>query len=261
MVTRPILGGIAGCLIAVSLASVTYAAGPPAPSAADIPAGQAVFQQYCAACHGLEAKGGLKLGDATAADLRWQTLGPAYHDDPALVQRAILQGQDQDGKALDDVMPRWQGKLTTTQVQDLVAYLQTLTTAVPGQVVATPVHEEATPVPTEEAQEAVQAATVVAQAKATTSGASTAAVVATPAETGTAAVAATPAALPATGGGGGQTSAMLLLVIGLIGLAASALYGVVRRRARWQARRGLVKKQWDGPGSWWRMYRIGARQR
>ena len=218
MVTRSALGGIAGCLLAASLISVSYAAGPPAPSSADATAGQTLFQQNCAVCHGSDAKGGAKLGDATAADLRWQTLGPSYHNDPALVQRAILQGQDQDGKALDDVMPRWQGKLTAPQVQDLVAYLQTLTTAVPGQVIATPVHEEATPVPTEEAQEAMQAATVVAQAKTTTD------------ETSAAAVAATPAAVPATGGGGNRSGGVLLLVLGIIGLTGSALFSMVRRR-------------------------------
>ena len=56
--------------------------------------------------------------------------------------------------ATRSALARWQGKLIAPQLQNLVAYIQTLTTAVPGQVVATPVHEEL-----------MQAATVVAQAK------------------------------------------------------------------------------------------------
>lgn len=235
MVAKVFLGGIAGSLVAAGLATATFAAGPPAPPAANATAGQTLYQQNCAACHGPDAKGGLKLGDATAADLRWQTLGPTYHNNTALVQRAILQGLDQDGQPLDTVMPRWQGTLTTTQAQDLIAYLQTLTTAVPGQVVATPVHEEATPEPTEEAQEAAQAATAVAKGKtSTTSTAAAAAAGAAQlpaAQTAATSTAIAPAAVPATGGGGGAgTGGILLAALGVLGLVGSAIFGVARRR-------------------------------
>lgn len=218
MTTRAIIGGALGVLVAAGLATATFAAGPPAPAsapaAADAAAGQQLYSQYCAACHGPDAKGGVKLGDATSADLRWQTLGPTYHSDPALVQRAILQGQDQDGQALDDVMPRWQGKLTTTQVQDIVAYLQTLTTAAPGQVVATPVHEDVTPQPTEEAQEASQASALIAQAPGTVTPATTSETTA-----------------PATGGGSTSIGGIVLIALGVVGLAAGVVFGAGRRRA------------------------------
>lgn len=218
MTTRAIIGGALGVLVAAGLATATFAAGPPAPAsapaAADAAAGQQLYSQYCAACHGPEAKGGVKLGDATSADLRWQTLGPTYHSDPALVQRAILQGQDQDGQALDDVMPRWQGKLTTTQVQDIVAYLQTLTTAAPGQVVATPVHEEVPPQPTEEAQEASQASALIAHAPGTVTPATTSETTA-----------------PATGGGSTSIGGIVLIALGVVGLAAGVVFGAGRRRA------------------------------
>jgi hypothetical protein len=149
--------------------------------------------------------------------VRWQTLGPTYHNDPALVQRAVLQGQDQDGQALDDVMPRWQGQLTPAQVQDIVAYLQTLTTTAPGQVVATPVHEDATPQPTEEAQEAAQASSVIAQARSEDAQAASSAV------TG-------PNSVPAAGGGV-AAGGIVLAVIGAVGLAMRFAVRAVRGRA------------------------------
>jgi mono/diheme cytochrome c family protein len=230
MATRAIIGGVLGVVVAMGLMPAAFAAGPPAPQGADATAGQQLYGQYCGACHGPEAKGGVKLGDATSADLRWQTLGPTYHNDPALVQRAILQGQDQDGQALDDVMPRWQGKLTATQVQDLIAYLQTLTTAVPGQIVATPVHEDVTPQPTEEAQEASQATSVIAQARATAAQATTSEATAPTTSAATAAATTAPG-VPATGGGGTNNGGIVLVALGVVGLAASVVFGAVRRRA------------------------------
>lgn len=203
MAVRSIFGVLGGLLLAAWATSATWAQPQAVAMSASAASGQALFQQSCAACHGADAKGGVKLGDATAADLRWQTLGPTYHNDPALVTRAITQGLDQDGQALDDVMPRWQGKLTAAQVQDIVAYLQTLTTAVPGQIVATPEHEEATPPPTEEAQESAAAASVISQARvAVASSAVTSAAATSP--TTAANEAATPVAAPTTGDGGGN---------------------------------------------------------
>jgi mono/diheme cytochrome c family protein len=234
MATRAIIGGVLGVLVAMGLLPAAFAAGPPAParapSAAEATTGQQLYSQYCGACHGPEAKGGVTLGDATSADLRWQTLGPTYHNDPALVQRAILHGQDQDGQALDDVMPRWQGTLTATQVQDIIAYLQTLTTAVPGQVVATPVHEDVTPQPTEEAQEASQATSVIAQARATAAQATTSEATAPTTSAATAAATTAPG-VPATGGGGTTVGGIVLIALGVVGLAAGVVFGAGRRRA------------------------------
>ncbi|MCL4543004.1 MAG: cytochrome c [Chloroflexi bacterium] len=173
-----------GAGTARAAASRASATGSPA-------AGKELYGTYCSTCHGPDAKGGIKLGDATSADIRWSAIGTRYHNDPALVSRAILQGLDEEGKPLDDVMPRWKGTLTTQQVGDLVAYLQTLTSSVPGQIVATPVHEDVTPQPTEEAQEAAQKATAFAQAKTKVATTTTTAPVATP-TTAAALAAATP---------------------------------------------------------------------
>jgi len=105
--------------------TVPLAPVPPGPGSASN--GESVYQADCMSCHGAGAKGGLPVGAVTSADIRWSTLSsmnPPYTDD--LLRRAILQGLDQTGKPLDGTMPRWQGRLTTSQVDDLIAYLHTL---------------------------------------------------------------------------------------------------------------------------------------
>ena len=251
MRSRFLLAGLVGAVLALVMALVALAAPSAAPAGAplgaDAAAGQQLYGQYCGACHGPDAKGGVKLGDATSADIRWQAIGPLYHNDPTLVTRAITQGLDQDGQQLDDVMPRWGTRLTAAQVQDLVAYLQTLTTEVPGQVVATPVHEDVTPQPTEEAQEAAAATSVIAQARAAaatsattasettavTSAATTAseATVVTNAATATGTATTVPSAGPATGSGGTSRSLQWIgvSIAAALVLLAVAGWGVLRR--------------------------------
>lgn len=101
-------------------------------SAADATNGQALFQANCVSCHGANAAGGIKVGSATAPDIRWSAIGSTFKD-PALVQRAILKGLDESGQPLDPAMPRFgdTNKLTTSQADDIVAYLQTLTSGLP----------------------------------------------------------------------------------------------------------------------------------
>lgn len=86
-------------------------------------AGKELFEADCAACHGTNLKGGLKIGSATSADIRWSTLKTAYT--VPLLRRAILTGFDEKGQPLDSAMPRWQGKLSGKQVDQLIAYLKT----------------------------------------------------------------------------------------------------------------------------------------
>jgi len=95
-----------------------------AQTAAEVAAGKAAFLSHCSSCHGPEAAGGIKLGDVTSADLRWNHLGPVFHDDPSLVRRAILTGKGPDGKDLNPVMPHWQGQLSDADVNAIIAYLE-----------------------------------------------------------------------------------------------------------------------------------------
>ena len=89
-------------------------------------AGKALFVSNCAVCHNNDALGGKQVNGAVSADLRWAHLGEMYNQDKALIKRAILDGQDEKGRALDDAMPRWRGKLTDSQISDIIDYLATL---------------------------------------------------------------------------------------------------------------------------------------
>ena len=76
------------------------------------------------------------MGTAIPADVRYTALTakdahgegkegeahPSYTD--ALINRAITQGVNPAGKALDWTMPRWQ--MTEEDLKDLIAYLKTL---------------------------------------------------------------------------------------------------------------------------------------
>ena len=88
--------------------------------------GEVLFYQNCSVCHGTDGAGGKDIGTSTAADLRWAKLSQTYNNDPSLIARAILQHLDQDGKALDPEMPKWDGTLTQDQVNQIISFLQTL---------------------------------------------------------------------------------------------------------------------------------------
>ncbi len=98
---------------------------PPAAPAGTSAGGQ-LFYQYCALCHGTDGSGGKDIGTSTSADLRWAKLSDGYNNDTTLIARAITQGLDESGKPLDAEMPHWDGTLTADQVQQIIAFLQTL---------------------------------------------------------------------------------------------------------------------------------------
>ncbi|MBE3589333.1 MAG: c-type cytochrome [Firmicutes bacterium] len=91
-----------------------------------VAAGKQLFESHCASCHGMNAAGGMKIGIATSADLRQRHLEPLYHNDTSLLERAILDGKDEEGKSLNPAMPRWRGQLSKEQVDSIIAYLKTL---------------------------------------------------------------------------------------------------------------------------------------
>ncbi len=81
----------------------------------------------CAACHLASGTGGLHLpGGAVSADLRPSALitGQKHLYTLALLERAISTGIDDDGQALNRVMPRWQ--LSKRDLHDVAAYVMTL---------------------------------------------------------------------------------------------------------------------------------------
>ncbi|MDE3078646.1 MAG: cytochrome c [Paracoccaceae bacterium] len=115
-----ILGGLALSATTAFAASTTVTG--------DAHAGHHIFLTHCAVCHKTDASGGVKLGDTKSADLQSPGLEDQYHKDDALIKRAILTGKDEEGGDLDKIMPRWKGKLTDQQVNDVIAYLHTVKT-------------------------------------------------------------------------------------------------------------------------------------
>lgn len=95
-------------------------------SSAVVAAGEKLYQTNCAFCHGTNGAGGMKIGDSTATDIRFNALNDMYNGDWSLAEDAILDGKDEEGENLDEEMPRWKGKLSNTEVDNIIAYLQTL---------------------------------------------------------------------------------------------------------------------------------------
>ncbi len=84
------------------------------------------LRPYCAACHGANGAGGVHFPDgATSADLRHNALVTQQRHPytPALLERAISTGIDNDGKPLDPVMPRW--RLSSRDLHDVALYVLT----------------------------------------------------------------------------------------------------------------------------------------
>ncbi len=109
-------------------------AGPPGPATgASVAAGAVLYQQNCSGCHGAEAQGGSPFGGVRSADIRGgalRALDPPYTQ--ALLRRAIADGVDQRGQALNSVMPRWAGMLSTSQQREIADYLWSLPASVRG---------------------------------------------------------------------------------------------------------------------------------
>lgn len=127
------LAGLAlSCLMAgaggVAAAAAPDRAGPAATNATSpLAAGQSLFEEDCASCHGPQGLGGLSFGSVRSADIRGghlRTLEPPYTE--ALLSRAITDGVDQHGGRLNSAMPRWKGMLSPQQTRWVAAYLWSL---------------------------------------------------------------------------------------------------------------------------------------
>lgn len=86
----------------------------------------AAMYPRCAACHGANGAGGMKLpGGAVSADLRHKALvtDQKHPYTLALLQRAISTGVDNEGQRLSPVMPRW--KMSKRDLHDVAEYVLT----------------------------------------------------------------------------------------------------------------------------------------
>ncbi len=105
-------------VVAVLLPSVAWAAG-------DAAKGKAKYQEVCAVCHGQSGKG----DGPTAAAL---PVKPRDHTDATymgkLTDKQIFDTIKLGGEAVgkSPIMPKWGGLLTDQQIQEIVAYIRSL---------------------------------------------------------------------------------------------------------------------------------------
>ena len=83
----------------------------------------------CATCHGGDGRGGqiwMMMTTFVAPDIRYKTLtteeDPAYTDET--IKRAITEGTDPAGNALEWPMPHW--SMSEADLNDLIAFLKAL---------------------------------------------------------------------------------------------------------------------------------------
>lgn len=105
----------------------TSAAGTPALTGAA--AGQAIYERSCGACHGVGGVGSKFTKDNNTIEvpaITYADLSQMYGDQfDSLAKRAITQGLDEQGGALNRMMPRW-AIFSDQELTDLVAYLKSL---------------------------------------------------------------------------------------------------------------------------------------
>ena len=99
-------------------------------------AGQVVFQEQCAACHGADGKGMRETGAPNLTDGIW-----LFGGDMETVRKTIHNGRN-------GVMPFWTGRLDDNAIRQLAVYVHSLG----GGEKSEPIHEQpaATPVTTDE---------------------------------------------------------------------------------------------------------------
>ena len=98
---------------------------PLAGQAQDAAAGQEIYEQYCALCHGPQGKGDGSLSANLDPKPRDHTDG-AYMN--ALNDAHLLNVIGAGGAAagLSPIMPAWKNILSAQQIQDVVAFVRTL---------------------------------------------------------------------------------------------------------------------------------------
>ena len=111
------------CLSALALACLLL--WPLASQAQDAAAGQEIYEQYCALCHGPQGKGDGSLSANLDPKPRNHTDGAymnALSDDHLL----NIVGGGGGAAGLSPIMPAWKDILSAQQIRDVVAFVRTL---------------------------------------------------------------------------------------------------------------------------------------
>ncbi|MBI2851465.1 MAG: cytochrome c [Chloroflexi bacterium] len=134
--------GLCVSFAALIVACGNRAAAPPsvsaptegaAPSVAQSPVanGKNLFESHCAVCHGQLGEGGKAPDGSIATPLSAHLRAHAgLEGEDEHVISAVLDGihHEEDGstRVLGDAMPRFRGKLSESEVTDIISYMQTL---------------------------------------------------------------------------------------------------------------------------------------
>jgi mono/diheme cytochrome c family protein len=127
---------LAGAILAVGLGACSSgAASPAAPAATAAPvltgaaAGQVMYEQSCASCHGAGGVGNKFTLDNQTIEvpaITFAELDALYHEKfDTMAVDTIVKGVDEAGEPLNRMMPRWT-IFSDQQLADIVTYLKTL---------------------------------------------------------------------------------------------------------------------------------------
>jgi mono/diheme cytochrome c family protein len=134
---RWLLGApLAGAVLALALGacgSSSAATAAPAASTGAVltgaAAGQVIFEQSCASCHGAGGVGQKFTMDNQSIEvpaITFAEMDALYHDKyDTMIVETIKNGTDEEGQALNRMMPRWT-IFSDAQMADLVEYLKSL---------------------------------------------------------------------------------------------------------------------------------------
>ena len=111
------------CLSALALACLLL--WPFAGQAQDAAAGQEIYEQYCALCHGPQGKGDGSLSANLDPKPRNHTDG-AYMNALSDAHLLNIVGGGGGAAGLSPIMPAWKDILSAQQIRDVVAFVRTL---------------------------------------------------------------------------------------------------------------------------------------